>query len=231
MLEKLKSVIDKAILLGEIRVKLFGRGLNDKDIHLLKELLEKTPSIIEIDLTNNNLTSKSGKILAEIKSLERIFIAQNSLEDSGATPLLSMESLKFLDLSDNNISFAIEPLLTKRRAENVEVITAGNPRLDPDYLSVDSKLLQSSVRFQVKKPVVPEEKKLSDAESVAKFGLQPYSNEASGSGSSPEEPANLELERHLRQQIDAYRATHPNRCDEFLREEMNHDSSFSNKVK
>lgn len=230
MLENAKEIIETATD-ETTKVDFTNLGLSDRDIVELKELLEKKPQIVEVNLTRNNMRANSGKVLAELKSLRRIIVAQNSLGDAGARFLLAKEDLEYLDLSDNDITFNIAELLTKRRAAGLVIATQENPRLNPNYsdLGEDAPILrQTNVTLQTTtEPSIPGEKRLSGAESAAKFGLRHSPNEASSLKSSPD-TVDVELERQLRQQLEAYRASNPKRCEEFLKEEMNRHSSISN---
>lgn len=216
MLERMKKAVER-VRDGETKVNLSGLGLGDKHILVLKEVLEKKPHITEVYLTRNNMTDRSGRMLSEIKSLKRIHAGQNSLGDEGAKALLSQGNVEFLDLTGNGITTKIKELLEERGQSGVTIITSDNPRLYPEDIIMQEKLGLglSYARFKTKEPATTGDSQLSDAVSMAKFGLRRSSEEDSNSVSSPSE-AELKFEEELVQQLITYVSTHPKRCDALL---------------
>ncbi len=175
MLEKMKKVIERADE-STTKVSFVNYGLDDEDMDVLRDLLNQKPHITEIDLSHNNLTEKSGKILSEIVFVVRITLAQNSLGDQGAIALFSKQNLKFLDLSDNGLTIKIVDALLERRGQGVQIITIGNPKLNSE--PTDPTLQQSSVNFR---PGIksPETNKKPFKKSLERYGIQEKSVETS----------------------------------------------------
>lgn len=168
MLEKMKKVIERADDRTS-KLSFVNYGLDDRDLVVLRDLLNQKSHITEIDLSHNNLTEDSGKILSEIVSLTRITLAQNSLGDLGAKALFSKKNLKFLDLTDNRLTIKIVDSLFERREQGVQIITIGNPNLNPE--PTNEMLHQSSVHFRTeKKSPGPNNKPLK--RSLEKYGKQ-----------------------------------------------------------
>lgn len=194
MLENAKDIIERA---SESTTKLsfVGFGLYDKHMPALLALIAKKPHIVEIDLTKNCLTETSAKLLSEVTSLKHISIGQNYLHNAGAAVLLSKEHIEFLNVESNGLTSKIAGLIKEREQQGVIVIASDNPDLELDNLDKEgySALRQSSVVFhQIKEPVVLEEKRLSGAESIEKFGLRRSSQETLDPGSPPTPSSSLD---------------------------------------
>ncbi len=111
---------------NQLCLKLINQGLSDADITSLGELCQGN-IVKELDIERNNLTSQGAiEITKKFPALKILILKQNSVGEKAVPALLEMKSLVKLDLTNNYLNeAAIKNLKEKFKA--IELLTADNP--------------------------------------------------------------------------------------------------------
>lgn len=90
--DKLTADFEQSLLVLALRIR--GKGLKDSDVtNYVIPFLKANPTITELDISDNLLTSVSGTSLAAVASLRIINISNNPIGDDGATALATSPNL------------------------------------------------------------------------------------------------------------------------------------------
>jgi len=168
-IEKLKKLYDKGFNVNQVAEDnpfVYVRLKNNFELsnNSLNDLMSIKDNILEIDLSNANVTNEMTKALSSFKNVERIQLQKNKINDDALGNMSKLEHLKSLNLFSTEVTDEglkvlssypkLERLylwLSNVTDEGVEAYTSENPEVDVNYkigeaMFSSSKLTEPEIR-------------------------------------------------------------------------------------